>query len=68
MIKYQIQIDNNADFTSPEIDFTEANYSASPRTNTEFTPSPLSSGDWYWRIKAIDDEGLESDWVSVKTF
>ena len=31
LIKYQIQIDNDYDFSSPIVDFTEASYTAAPR-------------------------------------
>jgi hypothetical protein len=62
-VKYQIQIDNNADFTSPEIDFTELTLVSTPRNGEIYTPaSNLSNGLLYWRVKAIDNEGLESDW------
>ena len=61
-IKYQIQIDNDPDFSSPEIDFTEVEFKTSPRTGEEFTPTNLPDGEYYWRIKTIDDEGLESNW------
>lgn len=42
LVKYQIQVDNNADFSSPLIDFTETNYTVSPRNNVVYNSSILS--------------------------
>ena len=55
-------MDNNSDFSSPEVDFTEADFTAAPRAGTEYTVGPLADGTYYWRVKTIDDEGLESNW------
>ena len=66
-LKYQIQIDNNADFSSAEIDFTEADFSASPRNDVPFTTTPLAGGRYYWQVKAFDDEGLASEWATAST-
>lgn len=67
MNKYQIQIDNNADFSSPEIDSLESSFAVTPRNNETFTTTPLASGTYYWRVKAIDDDGLESNWSVAST-
>ncbi len=66
-IKYSIEIDNNNDFSSPEQTFTEAGYTTAPRAGETFTASPLTDGTYYWRVKAIDDEGLESSWSEATT-
>ncbi len=68
LIKYQIKIDNNADFSSPEVDFTEAAYSAAPRSGVEFTSPPLESASYYLRVRAIDDSGAEGAWKVLRMF
>jgi len=60
-VKYQIQIDNNSNFSSPVIDFTELSSTSAVRTGVEYTAS-LGNGQWYWRVRGIDSEGLQSDW------
>ncbi len=51
-VKYQIQIDNNSDFSSPEVDSTS---SLSAQGDFSFTPSSdLADGSYYLRIKATD--------------
>ncbi len=58
---YHIQVDDNASFSSPEIDAT----TGSPN----YTPtSPLSLGtDYYWRVRASNTCGTSS-WSSVWSF
>ena len=47
---YRIQVDNDADFSSPEID--------SEVSGTSFTPAtPLSAGSYHWRVRAATDCG-----------
>jgi len=58
---YQIQVDNNFGFTSPEIDSGKV-YSAS----NSYSPSnPLSyNTTYYWRLKVWDEREMESDdWI-----
>ncbi len=65
-VRYQIQVDNNADFSSPEIDFTELTLVATPRLGATYTPTTgLPNDTFYWRVKAIDNEGLESNWTEA---
>jgi len=53
---YRIQVDNNSDYSSPEIDQTTS--------NTQYTPSsPLSPGTYYWRVRASNTCG-DSNWPS----
>ena len=60
-IEYQIQVDNNADFSSPE--FTATNKKASIRTST------LSKNNtYYWRVRVKDKAGNWSAWSSVFSF
>ena len=75
-LKYQIQVDDTADFSSPVIDYTAALGAQGPRTfvvgqaagsgayaaGTE--GQTLSSGtSYYWRVKAIDNSAAESAYV-----
>jgi len=56
-VQYNLQIDNNSDFSSPEIDATVA--VSTYAVNTEF-----SDGEYWWRVSAIDNAGNNSDWSS----
>jgi hypothetical protein len=55
---YDIQIDNNSDFSSPTYDYTEWS-EANIEVNTL-----LSAGTWYIRVRAID-QGLKGTWASL---
>lgn len=65
---YQIQTDNNSDFSSPEI-----NTGKVPGTSQEFVNNPptyslLSWNTLYsWRLK-VWEGGKESDWISGRAF
>ena len=52
--QYFLQVDNNADFSSPEIE----TYVVEAQFTTEF---PLPDGTYYWRVEAIGDE--KSKWL-----
>ncbi len=66
IVKYQLQIDDEASFASPLVaDVTESSGSAVPRSNVTYTPSALGEGRYYWRVKAIDDEAAESGWATA---
>jgi hypothetical protein len=60
--QYHLQMDNNNDFQSPEVDEPYA------PVNT-YAPLGLARGTYYWRVKAIDEEHgyPESDWSEVWT-
>lgn len=58
-------MDKNINFSSPEIDFTEVDFVAIPRNNVTFTTIMLSNGQWYWRVRSINNEGTISDWVTA---
>jgi hypothetical protein len=62
---YQIQVDNNSDFSSPTWDSGKTAMTALPH-NTNKTVAcgvSLSRGTtYYWRAKVWDDGGLESAW------
>ena len=58
---YHIQIDDNADFSSPIVDDNSL-------SESEYTPSsPLPEGKIYWRVSSIRD-GNESDFSNVDDF
>lgn len=54
VVKYHIQIDNSADFGSPEVDFTESNGLSAPRVGVTYAPSALADGSYYWRVQIIN--------------
>lgn len=56
---YDVQVDNNSDFSSPVLDFTE--YSS-----TTLNIVALATGTYYARVRAID-HGLKSSWTSTLT-
>jgi hypothetical protein len=57
---YKIQIDNNSDFSSPEVDSGKVDSSSEV-----FTPIyPFSYNDtYYWRVNVWDNNGADSGWV-----
>ena len=59
---YIIQVDDNADFSSPVIDDN------SPATTT-FTPSTdlATNTKFYWRVRAVNTSGEMSNWSTVRT-
>jgi hypothetical protein len=57
---YRIQVDNNADFSSPEIDTTS--------TSASFTPgTALAPGTYYWRVQA-SNACTNGDWSASRQF
>jgi hypothetical protein len=59
--QYHLEADNNANFSSPEVN-------VAPST-TSFTPSSsLANGTYYWRVRAGDHYGSWSNWSTVWSF
>lgn len=59
---YQIQIDNNNTFSSPEQDYI---------TDTgvlSYLPTLTTEGLYYWRVRAISTNNILGGWSSVRTF
>lgn len=56
---YNIEVDNNPDFSSPEKDYSTNNTSYSPQ---------LNPGLWYWRVRAKDSQGSWSNFSSSWSF
>jgi len=65
LLGYRIQIDNHLDFSSPAIDYAWSGSTNKLNTITYTIPngSELRDDPYYWRVKAIDNRGLESDWM-----
>jgi hypothetical protein len=58
--EYEIQVDDNSDFSSTLY---------STRTSlTAFTPTTLNSGIYYWRVRGIDAAGNLGAWSAVWSF
>jgi len=57
---YQVQVDNNSNFSSPEINSGKV-FSSS---ESYAAPTPLSyNTTYYWRLKLWDEYDAESDWI-----
>ncbi len=67
LVRYQIQIDDDSDFSSPTVDYTSAEDSQGSRSftvgqndtgdtyNVGSDGMTLPTGDYYWRVKTIDN-------------
>ena len=62
---YQLQVDDNADFSSPEIDDS----SITNRLTVQFqVVTPLAHNTkFYWRVKAFNTDDEESNWSTVRS-
>jgi len=60
-VHYRLQVDNNADFSSPLI-------SKSWVTWSYVTLNTLPAGKYYWRVSAVDAEGNTSAWTDGWSF
>ena len=59
-LTYRVQVDNNTQFSSPNIDIT------TPQTTHTFI-DPLPFGTWFWRVKSSNDH-YASAWSEVQEF
>jgi len=75
--QFQFQIDNNSDFSSPEINRTQSGLSnPSPTINNQTvtvaeSPGPDQIGydtTYYWRAKVWDNNGADSSWINGPSF
>jgi PKD repeat protein len=75
--KFQFQVDNNSDFSSPEIDRTFDNLSNPSGTDNSQVVFVTSGGGadridynttYYWRVKVFDSKGGDSGWVQGAPF
>ncbi|MBM4463373.1 MAG: hypothetical protein FJ012_08565, partial [Chloroflexi bacterium] len=60
-VSYSLQIDDNADFSSPVVSKEELAESVYTLTEGE----ALSDGTYYWRLGAIDGVGNDSGWTDA---
>lgn len=58
--QYEIQIADDANFT--------VNLLTDTTNTTTYTPSALSDGTYYWRVRAIDVSGAEGKWSQTRIF
>ncbi|MCG2687165.1 DUF2341 domain-containing protein, partial [Candidatus Parcubacteria bacterium] len=75
IVGYQIQIDDSDGFGTPIIDFAYINADVTPQSFTYQVPdtcpgsgyitcaAPLTNGNYFWRVRAQDDDGAYSGWV-----
>jgi len=61
---YQVQVDNNSDFSSPEVDSGKVYSSSEAYTASGFSYKTT----YYWRLGVWDDKDLQSDWISGPSF
>jgi len=62
--RYELIIDNNSDFSSPEIEQT--NFSSSSYTIS--LNNALTNGLWYWKVRAKNIVNIWGDWSEVWNF
>ena len=79
IIGYQIQIDNDSNFSSPIIDFEYIDDDITPQSFVYQVPStcpgsgyiacttPLTDENYYWQVRAKDNGGEYSYWVEFGT-
>jgi len=75
--RFQLQVDNNSNFSSPEINRNYPGLSnPSPTTNNQVVLVSVSSitdkliynTTYYWRVNVYDSNGAESGWVTGPSF
>lgn len=78
-VKYQIQIDDSSDFSSPVVDYTSAlaaqgsagftvgQTAGSGSYTTGSSGQTLSDGSYYWRVKTIDNSAASSAYVTANS-
>lgn len=60
-VTYQVQVDDNSDFGSPEVN-------QSGLTSSNYTTASLPDGPYWWRVRASDSAGNTGPWSAVGTF
>jgi len=74
--KFQFQVDDNSDFSSPEIDREQTGTWHDGDSNNQtvlVVESPTTdrivyNTTYYWRVKVYDDQSTESDWTEGNSF
>lgn len=59
--QYELQLDDNARFLSPET------LNSAPETNS-LTVGPLAAGLWYWRVRAQNADNIFGAWSASRSF
>jgi hypothetical protein len=59
-LKYTILVDNNSDFSSPEVVYTSG---LLPQGLTSYALPALADGGYYWAVQSVDNHGAESSWA-----
>ncbi len=70
--KYQLQVDNNSNFSSPEVDIAPVSSSAEEvvvvvSTSPGEDQLAYNTG-YYWRVRVWDDQGGDSGWLNGPSF
>jgi hypothetical protein len=60
-VSYRLQVDNQADFSSPEI------YAGNLASPSHSPAQALADGDYSWRVMAVDGAGNAGAWSAVRT-
>jgi hypothetical protein len=75
--QFRFQVDNNSDFSSPEIDRTASGLSnPSPSPNNQPVTVAVSPGadqigynsNYYWQVRVWDSQGGDSGWINGTYF
>jgi hypothetical protein len=75
--RYQFQIDDSSDFSSPVINYDTSTTLSNNSGTTNYSPSVSISGSsgtlsfnttYYWRVKVYDSNGYDSSWVTGISF
>jgi len=59
-VNYLLQISKLVDFSTT--------YFKATTSNTEFETNPLPNGKYYWRVRALDLDGIKGPWSEVRMF
>jgi len=60
-LEYEIQVDDNPDFSSPQYDARQVESSFPIQ-------APLSQGSYSWRVRAFNEDGRSGDWSATWNF
>ena len=71
--QFQFQVDDNSDFSSPEVDQTVTGTWSSGSSNNQTVVVAVSPGSdqigynttYYWRVKVWDSQGEDSGWIAA---
>ncbi|MBI5955254.1 MAG: S8 family serine peptidase [Chloroflexi bacterium] len=60
-VMYQVQVDNNTGFSTLFFDDTAD-------TTSRVVSTPLANGEYFWRVRAINEYGTPGPWSEIWTF